>query len=73
MTAAYRRGVRLTVTIAPKASAMIDTLLATGRHGHSRADVAKWFIYAGLREALGTDGPLRQPPQTSAQKRKSAR
>ncbi len=68
---AYRRGVRLTVTIAPKASAMIDTLLATGLHGHSRADVAKWFIYAGLREALGPDGPLR--PRTAAQNRKRAR
>lgn len=51
----YRKGVRLAVTIAPKASAMIDRLLATGLYGATRAEVAMWFIYAGLREAKPVD------------------
>jgi hypothetical protein len=60
---AYRKGVRLSITIAPKASAMLDELLATGLYGRSKAAVAMWFVYAGLREALGADGPLREPPR----------
>lgn len=48
---AYRRGVRLDITIAPKASKAIDRLLASGLYGLSRAEVAQRFVYAGLREA----------------------
>lgn len=48
---AYKRGVRLGVTISPKASLAIDELLTFGLHGSSRAEIAQRFIYAGLREA----------------------
>lgn len=47
---AYRKGVRLSITIAPKASAMLDQLLATGLYGRSRAEVAQRFVYEGLRD-----------------------
>lgn len=47
---AYRRGVRVTVTIAPKAAAALDVLLATGLFGRSRAGVAQEGIYRMLRD-----------------------
>lgn len=50
MSAAYRKGVRLSITIAPKASTMLDELLATGLFGRSRAEVAQRFVYEGLRD-----------------------
>lgn len=52
MINAYKRGVRITVTISPKASAAIDRLLALGLYGRSRAAVVQEFIYLGLRQAL---------------------
>jgi hypothetical protein len=60
---AYKKGVRVSVTIAPRASAMLDELLLTGLYGRNRAAIAQEFIYRGLREALEPDGPLRDPPQ----------
>jgi hypothetical protein len=47
---AYRRGVRLTVTISPIASQAIDALLATGLWGPTRAAVAQEMIYRCLRD-----------------------
>ena len=47
---AYHRGVRLTVTLSPKSSAMLDRLLATGLFGiDGRAGVARELIYRSLR------------------------
>ena len=58
---AYKKGVRLSLTISPVASKMIDKLLATGLFGiHGRAGVAQELIYRGLREELRPEnGPLR--------------
>ena len=58
---AYRKGVRLAITVAPKASADLDRLLATGLFGRSRAEVAQRFIYQGLQaQALaGWLAPMR--------------
>lgn len=73
---AYRKGVRLSLTISPQASTMIDELLATGLYGiHGRAGVAQELIYKALREHLGTDGLLRnlrsqQPTADSRPKRR---
>lgn len=51
MKHAYKRGVRLQVTLSPQASKMIDKLLSTGLFGiHGRAGVAQELIYRGLRE-----------------------
>lgn len=47
---AYRKGVRLALTISPRANKAIDELLATGLYGRSRAEVAQRFVYQGLRE-----------------------
>ena len=48
---AYRKGVRLALTISPQASEMINQLLATGLFGvHGRASVAQELIYRGLRQ-----------------------
>ncbi len=47
---AYTRGVRLSLTISPRARADLDRLLATGLFGLSRAEVAQRFVYAGLQE-----------------------
>jgi hypothetical protein len=58
----YRRGVRLSITIAPKASAAIDMLLATGLYGRSRAEVAQRFVYDRLREVEGPQQLLRPRP-----------
>jgi len=58
---AYRRGVRLSLTISPQASAMLDELLATGLYGiNGRAGVAQEFIYRGLREQCE---PIRLEPR----------
>lgn len=57
---AYRRGVRLTVTLSPIASRMIDRLLRSGLYGvRGRAGVAQELIYRGLRSELPPDHPLR--------------
>jgi hypothetical protein len=49
---AYRRGVRLCLTISPQASAMLDELLASGLYGiNGRAGVAQELIYRALRES----------------------
>ena len=48
---AYRRGVRIAITIAPKAAKALDRLLATGLYGRTRAGVAQRFVYEGLRDA----------------------
>lgn len=47
---AYRKGVRLAVTIAPRCSQSIDDLLETGLFGRSRAEVAQRMIYRFLQE-----------------------
>jgi hypothetical protein len=76
VSAAYRKGVRLSITIAPKASAMLDELLATGLFGRSRAEVAQRFVYAGLRdpgnnEVLATVA-ARSRPRSVGKKRKDS-
>jgi hypothetical protein len=42
---AYRRGVRLALTVSPIVSEAIDNLLATGLFGRSRAEVAQRLLY----------------------------
>lgn len=50
---AYKKGIRLALTISPQASAMIDDLLKSGLWGvHGRAGVAQELIYRGLRDQL---------------------
>lgn len=52
-TSGYLKGIRLSLTISPQASKMIDDLLRTGLWGVSgRAGVAQELIYRGLREQL---------------------
>ena len=46
--AAYDRGVRIQVTMAPRVSAMLDDLLSTGLFGFNRADVANRLICRAL-------------------------
>lgn len=75
MSAAYHKGIRLSITIAPKASAMLDELLATGLYGRSRAEVAQRFVYEGLRDP-GNNEVLaavaaRSRPRTGGKKRKN--
>lgn len=48
------KGKRISVTISPQASTALDRLLATGLFGRSRGDVAREFIYRGLRKYTGT-------------------
>ena len=48
-TPAYRRGIRLAITVAPAVSNLLDDLLATGLYGRSRAEVAQRGLYAWLR------------------------
>lgn len=50
MKPAYRRGVRIDLTIAPAVSKMIDQLLATGLFGRTRAAVAQELLYRSLRD-----------------------
>lgn len=57
-TSAYRKGVRLSLTISPQASKMIDDLLRSGLWGvHGRAGVAQELVYRGLREQLKAPRP----------------
>lgn len=46
---AYRRGVRIELTISPQVSAMLDRLLAIGLFGRNRAHVAQGLLYRALR------------------------
>lgn len=57
---AYRKGVRLALTISPQVSRAIDKLLATGLYGRSRAEVAQRFVYDRLREL---EPPLKLRPR----------
>lgn len=67
---AYRRGVRLAVTISPQCSAMIDELLATGLYGiDGRAGVAQRLIYAQLRVLLGPDEIIRAMREQARKKK----
>jgi len=47
---AYRRGVRVQATVSPKASAMIDELLATGLFGLTRAEFLQRALYDFLQQ-----------------------
>lgn len=47
---AYQRGVRLSLTVSPKAAKMLRQMLATGLWGRSQAEVAQRLIYQGLRD-----------------------
>jgi hypothetical protein len=49
---AYRRGVRLSLTVSPQASEAIDALVATGYHGLNRAQCAQRLLYERLRDVL---------------------
>lgn len=44
------RTTRVAVTISRPAADLIDRLLETGLYGRTRADVAREFVYRGLRE-----------------------
>jgi len=52
MKNAYKRGVRLSLTISPQVSKALDHLLAIGLHGRTRAEVAQRLLYAEVREVL---------------------
>jgi hypothetical protein len=73
---AYDRGVRVQTTVSPKASAMIDVLLATGVFGLNRAMVVQELLYRSLRaedvrsfaplgRAMLRFPPMRPPPRTN--------
>lgn len=47
---AYKRGVRLSLTVSPQVSRYIDRLARTGLHGRNRAEVAQRLLYAQVRE-----------------------
>ena len=60
--AAYDRGVRIAITVAPRVSAMVDDLLATGLFGRTRAEVVQRGFYAFLRDKE-TEFFWRDPPK----------
>ena len=47
---AYRQGVKLTISVAPKVARMLDELLATGLFGLTRAGVAQRLLYRSLQD-----------------------
>lgn len=49
---AYDRGVRVSITVAPKVSVMIDELLATGLFGFNRAEVFQRLVYRSLQDPV---------------------
>ena len=50
MKAAYRRGVRVSITVAPQVSASVDRLLATGLFGFNRAHVIERLLSRALMQ-----------------------
>lgn len=48
----YKKGKRVTATVAPIVSQDIDDLLETGLFGRSRAEVIQRFIYDGVRKNM---------------------
>lgn len=47
---AYKRGVRLSLTVSPQVSKYLDKLVAAGVFGRNRAEVAQRLLYAQIRE-----------------------
>jgi hypothetical protein len=47
---AYRKGVKVAVTLSPKSVVMIDALVATGLFGFHRAGFVQEAVYKHLRE-----------------------
>lgn len=52
MKNAYKRGVRLSLTVSPQVSRYLDDLLRTGVYGRTRAEVAQRLLYAQVRETV---------------------
>lgn len=50
MSNAYKRGVAVKATVAPRVAAEIEALLATGLFGRSFAGVVQELIYRSLRD-----------------------
>lgn len=48
--AAYRRGIRIAVTLSPQAARQLVDMAASGLWGRTRAEVAQRLIYGGLRD-----------------------
>lgn len=61
MANAYKRGVRLQLTVSPQAAKAVDALLDAGLYGRSRAEVVQRLLYAQIRQVFG-------PPALKARK-----
>lgn len=49
---AYKRGVRISLTVSPQVSGALDHLLVLGLYGRTRAEVAQRLLYAQVSETV---------------------